>query len=217
MTLTHNGGPSWADAALSLTGEFLVEAPNGGLTPFGCEVVREMNRIGMLVDLSHVHSETMKRALQVTEAPVIFSHSSSRALCNHPRDVPDDILKLVAANGGIVMVTFVSEFVAGQFWVRGGKVGATVVEVADHIDHIREVTGSADYIGIGGDYDGASDLCRGLEDVGCYHNLTAELLFRGYSESDILKILSGNIMRVLRQAENVRDRITRVLVKTLAL
>lgn len=122
MTLTHNGGPSWADPALSLMGEFLPEAPLGGLTPFGCEVVQEMNRIGMLVDLSHVHTDTMKKALEVSVAPVIFSHSSSRALCNHPRDVPDDVLLLLAANGGVIMVTFVSEFVAGQFWVRGGKV-----------------------------------------------------------------------------------------------
>ena len=120
MTLTHNGGPSWADPALSLMGEFLPEAPNGGLTPFGCEVVQEMNRLGMLVDLSHVHSDTMRKALEVSHAPVIFSHSSSRALCNHPRDVPDDVLRLLAANGGVIMVTFVSEFVAGQFWVRGG-------------------------------------------------------------------------------------------------
>lgn len=138
MTLTHNGGPSWADPALSLTGAFLQEAPNGGLTTFGCKVVQEMNRIGMLVDLSHVHNATMKRALQVSRAPVIFSHSSSRALCNHPRDVPDDVLQLLVANGGVIMVTFVSEFIAGQFWVRGGKVGATVIEVADHIDHIRK-------------------------------------------------------------------------------
>jgi membrane dipeptidase len=205
MTLTHNGGPSWADPALSLTGEFMNEAPNGGLTLFGCQVVAEMNRIGMLVDLSHVHSDTMKKALQVSRSPIIFSHSSSRALCNHPRDVPDDVLLLVKDNGGVVMVTFVSEFIAGQFWVRGGKAGATVIEVADHIDHIRSVTGGVDNIGIGGDYDGASDLPRRLEDVGCYHNLTAELLLRGYSDEEVLKILSGNIMRVMIAAERVRD------------
>jgi membrane dipeptidase len=205
MTLTHNGGPSWADPALSLTGQFLQEAPNGGLTPFGCDVVYEMNRLGMLVDLSHVHHDTMKKALECSRAPVIFSHSSSRALCNHPRDVPDDVLQLLVANGGVIMVTFVSDFVAGQFWVRGGKAGATVIEVVDHIDHIKRVTGGVDNIGIGGDYDGASDLPRGLEDVGRYHNLTAELLYRGYSDEDILKILSGNTMRVLEAAERVRD------------
>lgn len=205
MTLTHNGGPSWADPALSPTGQFLVEAPRGGLTEFGSEVVLEMNRLGMLVDLSHVHSETMKRVLAISRAPVIFSHSSSRALCNHPRDVPDDVLRLLAANGGVIMVTFVAEFVAGQFWVRGGQVGATVVEVADHIDHIRQVTGGVDCIGIGGDYDGAEDLPRGLEDVGCYHNLTAELLLRGYLEEEVLKVISGNTMRVMLAAERVRD------------
>lgn len=146
MTLTHNGGPSWADSAVSQTGVFLEDAPNGGLSPFGKEVILEMNRIGMLVDLSHVHHITMRVALETTVAPVIFSHSSSRALCNHPRDVPDDILRMLPDNGGVVMITFVSDFIAGPFWVRGGKVGATVVEVADHIDHVKEVAG-IDHIG----------------------------------------------------------------------
>ena len=204
MTLTHNGGPSWADPALSPTGEFLPGAPLGGLSPFGREVVQEMNRIGMLVDLSHVHPVTMRVAMEVSSAPVIFSHSSTRALCDHPRDVPDDILRLLPANGGVVMITFVSNFVAGPFWVRGGKAGATLIEVADHIDHVRDIAG-IDHIGIGGDYDGCASLARGLEDVGCYPNLTAELLYRGYSDDDICKILSGNLMRVLEAVENVRD------------
>jgi membrane dipeptidase len=146
MTLTHNGGPSWADAALSIFGEFLHDAPNNGLSPFGKEVVLEMNRVGMLVDLSHVHHLTMKAALHTSRAPVIFSHSSTRALCDHPRDVPDDILRMLPANGGVVMITFVSAFVAGPFWVRGGKVGATVIEVADHIDHVKQVAG-IDHVG----------------------------------------------------------------------
>lgn len=146
MTLTHNGGPTWADSAVSITGEFIHDAPNNGLSPFGKEVVLEMNRIGMLVDLSHVHHVTMRVALEVSRAPVIFSHSSTRALCNHPRDVPDDILRMLPTNGGVVMITFVSKFVAGPFWVRGGKVGATVIEVADHIDHVKEVAG-IDHIG----------------------------------------------------------------------
>lgn len=204
MTLTHNGGPPWADAAMSVTGEHLAEAPLGGLTKFGCEVVKEMNRLGMLVDISHVHHVTMKRALEVSLAPVIFSHSSSRALCNHPRDVPDDILEMLKVNGGVIMITFVSDFIAGLFWVRGGKVGATVLEVADHIDHVKRVIG-IDHIGIGGDYDGCSKLPRGLEDVSCYPNLTAELLYRGYSEEDVGKILCGNILRVMEAAESVRD------------
>ncbi|CAE7682597.1 Dpep2 [Symbiodinium microadriaticum] len=208
MTLTHNGGPSWADPALSPTGEFLLEAPLGGLSPFGREVVTEMNRIGMLVDLSHVHHVTMRAALEVSRAPVIFSHSSSRALCDHPRDVPDEILRQLPANGGVVMITFVSNFIAGPFWVRGGKAGATLIEVADHIDHVKDVAG-IDHIGIGGDYDGCTSLARGLEDAGKYHNLSAELLYRGYSDEDICKILSGNLMRVLQAAEQVRDEMAR--------
>jgi membrane dipeptidase len=157
---------------------------------------------GMLVDCSHVHAVTMRAALAASRAPVIFSHSCSRAVCDHPRDVPDDVLALLAANGGVVMVTFVSSFVAGEFWVRGGAVGATVLEVADHIDHIRAVAGVA-HVGLGGDYDGCKAPARGLEDVSCYPTLTAELLFRGYSHDDIGKILSGNLFRVLRAAENV--------------
>lgn len=157
----------------------------------------------MLVDCSHVHTATMRAALEVTRAPIIFSHSSSRAVCNHPRDVPDDILRLLAVNGGVIMVTFVSGFIGGEFWVRGGKVGATVMDVADHIDHIRSVAG-IDHIGIGGDYDGCKSLARGLEDVSTYPTLTAELLYRGYSNNELEKILSGNLFRVLRAAEKVK-------------
>ena len=123
MTLTHNGGPGWADPAVNLDGSWVKEAPLGGLTDFGVAVVREMNRIGMVVDLSHVHEVTMKKALEVTRAPVMFSHSSSRALCAHPRDVPDEILLKLKENGGVIMIVFLSKFVAGEFWVSGGKVG----------------------------------------------------------------------------------------------
>ena len=204
MTLTHNGGPGWADPAVSSSGEFLVEAPLGGLTDYGIQVIHEMNRIGMLVDLSHTHPETMRRALEVTKSPVIFSHSSSRAVCDHPRDVPDDILEKVKINGGVVMVTFVSSFVAGKFWLRGGRVGATVIEVADHIDHIKSVAG-IDCVGIGGDYDGCTDLARGLEDVSGYPNLIAELLYRDYTEDEIKKINSNNLLRVLKANEAVKE------------
>jgi membrane dipeptidase len=159
----------------------------------------------MLVDLSHVHVATMVAAIGASRAPVIFSHSSSRAVCDHVRDVPDHVLQLVSANGGLVMVTFVSDFVAGKFWVRGGKVGATVIEVADHVCHIADVAG-VDHVGVGGDYDGCESLARGLRDVSCYPNLTAELLHRGWSDEDVRKVLSGNAIRVLRAAEAVRDR-----------
>ena len=204
MTLTHNGGPGWADPAVSSSGEFLVEAALGGLTEYGTQVIYEMNRLGMLVDLSHTHPETMRRVLEVTKAPVIFSHSSSRAICDHPRDVPHDVLEKVKENRGVVMVTFVSSFIAGKFWLRGGKVGATVIEVVDHIDHIKSVAG-IDCIGIGGDYDGCTDLARGLEDVSGYPNLTAELLYRGYTEEEIKKINYGNLIRVLKANEAVKE------------
>jgi len=202
MTLTHNGGPGWADPAVNLDGSFAHEAPLGGLAPFGKEVVKEMNRLGMMVDISHVHEKTMLAALDCSRAPVIFSHSSTRALCAHPRDVPDDILTRLKTNGGVVMIVFLSKFVAGEFWVRGGKVGATIIEVADHIDHAVKVAG-VDHVGIGGDFDGGSLFARGCEDVTCYVALTAELLYRGYTEEQLGKILGLNAIRVMEECEEV--------------
>ncbi|MBY0494769.1 MAG: dipeptidase [Cyanobacteria bacterium] len=205
MTLTHNGNLRWADAAAD-------KPAHGGLTKFGEEVVREMNRLGMLVDLSHVSPDTMEDALRVTEAPVIFSHSSARAICNVPRNVPDNILQIVAKNGGVVMVTFVPGFIsqavadfnAKPEAERKGMMApkATLSQVADHIDHIRKVAG-IDHIGLGGDFDGITDVVEGLEDVSKYPDLTAELLKRGYQDDDIKKILGLNVMRVMRQAEKV--------------
>ena len=205
MTLTHSANVPWADASL---GPVVL----GGLSKFGEEVVREMNRLGMLVDLSHVHPETMEDALRVTEAPVIFSHSSARAVCNVHRNVPDNILQLVAKNGGVVMVTFVPGFIsqavadydAKPAAERGGAPApkATLAQVADHIDHIRKVAG-IDHIGLGGDFDGISSVIVGLEDVSTYPALTAELLKRGYKDDDLKKILGLNVLRVMRQVEKM--------------
>jgi len=208
MTLTHNGGPGWADPAVALDGSFCNDAPLGGLAPFGVAVVREMNRLGMVVDISHVHALTMEKALDHSRAPVMFSHSSTRALCAHPRDVPDDILLKLKENRGIIMIVFLSKFVAGEFWVRGGKVGATVLEVADHVDHAVKVAG-IDCVGLGGDYDGGTPFARGLEDVGCYKALTCELLHRGYSDGDLGKILGLNAIRVLQECEDVAEEMKR--------
>jgi membrane dipeptidase len=205
MTLTHAKNTDWADSA--------TDTPqHGGLTSFGEQVVREMNWLGMLVDLSHVSPDTMADALRVTEAPVIFSHSSSRAICNVPRNVPDNILQLVAKNGGVVMVTFVPGFIsqavadfnARPEAERKGQTAprATLSQVADHIDHIRKVAG-IDHIGLGGDFDGITDVVQGLEDVSKYPDLTAELLRRGYSDADVKKIIGQNVLRVMRQAEKV--------------
>ena len=205
MTLTHSANLAWADASPG-------PATLGGLSKFGEEVVHEMNRLGMLVDLSHVSPDTMEDALRVTAAPVIFSHSSAKAICNVHRNVPDNILQMVAKNGGVVMVTFVPGFIsqavadfdAKPEAERKGLTApkATLSQVADHIDHIRKVAG-IDHIGLGGDFDGISSVVSGLEDVSKYPDLTAELLKRGYKDDDIKKILGQNVLRVMRQVEKV--------------
>ncbi|MEO6526277.1 MAG: dipeptidase [Gemmatimonadaceae bacterium] len=233
MTLTHNVTLEWADAALD-------SAKHGGLTPFGQEVVREMNRIGMLVDLSHVSPGTMSAALGVAEAPVIFSHSGARALVNHPRNVPDSILARVTKNGGVVMVPFVTAFVAPAVYaddealeaevaaIRGrrgrdtagiaadsrawraahARPTATIAQVADHIEHVRRVAG-VDHVGIGSDFDGISENVVGLEDVSKFPMLFAELARRGWSDADLAKLSSGNVLRALAQAERVAARLQR--------
>jgi membrane dipeptidase len=205
MTLTHSANLAWADASPG-------PAVLGGLSKFGEEVVREMNRLGMIVDLSHVSPDTMADALRVSEAPVIFSHSSVKALCNHHRNVPDNILQMVAKNNGVVMVTFVPGFISqavADFDARpeAERKGmtpptATLAQVADHIDHIRKIAG-VDHIGLGGDFDGITQVVQGLEDVSKYPDLTAELLKRGYKDDEIKKILGLNVLRVMRQVEKV--------------
>ena len=205
MTLTHSANLPWADAS--------TDTPVlGGLSKFGEEVIREMNRMGMLVDLSHVSPGTMEDALRVSEAPVIFSHSSAKALCNVPRNVPDNVLQLTAKNGGVVMVTFVPQFISQAVADHDAKKAegpaprATLAQVADHIDHIRKVAG-IDHVGIGGDFDGISSVILGLEDVSKYPDLTAELLRRGYSDDDIKKLLGLNVLRVMKQAEAVASKL----------
>ena len=221
MTLTHNVTLDWADAALD-------SAKHGGLTKFGEEVVREMNRLGMLVDLSHVSPATMSDALNVTEAPVIFSHSVARALNDHPRNVPDSILSRLKANGGVVMVTFVPAFISpdAKRWsasfdsvgrakgdtsawkASNPEVRATIGQTADHIEHIRNVAG-LDNVGIGGDFDGITYVVQGLEDVSKYPALFAELSRRGWTELALRKLAGENILRAFRQAERVSARLKR--------
>ena len=205
MTLTHSANLAWADASPG-------PAVLAGLSKFGEEVVREMNRLGMLVDLSHVSPDTMEDALRVTEAPVIFSHSSAKAICNVHRNVPDNVLQLVKKNNGVVMVTFVPGFISQAVADYDARPAAeranvpapkaTLSQVADHIDHIRKVAG-IDHIGLGGDFDGISSVVVGLEDVSTYPALSAELLKRGYSDEDIKKIIGLNVLRVMRQVEKV--------------
>ncbi len=223
MTLAHSDTLSWVDSA--------TDTPrHHGLSPFGAEVVREMNRLGMLVDLSHVSVETMKDALAISTAPVIFSHSSARAIADHSRNVPDDVLKLTARNGGVVMVNFFSGFVhpesarrmtnlfdvmrelrekypdeaefdrqRKQWQAENPLVPGTIHDLLDHIDHIVEVAG-IDHVGIGSDYDGVSMLPAQLEDVSTYPRITQGLLDRGYTAEQIHKVMSGNIMRVMKEA-----------------
>jgi membrane dipeptidase len=229
MTLTHNTTLDWADAAND-------RPRHDGLTPFGERVVKEMNRLGMLVDISHVSPATMADALRVSRAPVIASHSSAYALCPSPRNVPDNILALVKQNGGVIMVNFFSGFIvseaarkakatleqlqrdypnpqarsqAMETWYRteGAKLPrGTIKDVADHIDHIAKIAG-IDHVGIGSDFDGITRWPEGLEDVSSYPRLTDELLRRGYSEPDVHKILGGNILRVFREAGDVARRL----------
>ena len=200
-------GPRWAESALRRDGTIVHACTKGGgegLTAFGKEMVREFNRVGMMVDLSHVHAATMRSAIAASRAPVLFSHSGARAVCPHPRNVPDDVLPLVRANGGVVCVTFVSAFVSGPIRnTPGGK--ATLAQVADHVVHIRDAIG-IDHVGLGGDYDGCTELPVGLENTGCYVGLTAELLRRGFSEDDVAKVLGGNTLRVWAAAEAVARR-----------
>ncbi|MEE9205689.1 MAG: dipeptidase [Acidimicrobiia bacterium] len=231
MTLTHGSTIDWADAATD-------EERHGGLTAFGEQVVREMNRLGMLVDISHVSAETMRDVLRVTEAPVIASHSCARAIADHPRNVPDDVLRMLASNGGVIMVNFYSGFVVPEaapivqdmFGVRrrlraehrGDEAAferawtewqaanpiprGGVGHVVDHIDHIVQVAG-VDHVGLGSDYDGVTQLPEGLEDVSKFPTITEELIRRGYSDGDILKILGDNTLRALGAAEDAASRL----------
>jgi membrane dipeptidase len=230
LTLTHNRNTPWADSATD-------KPAAGGLTAFGREVVREMQRLGMLVDLSHVAPTTMNDVLDIAEAPVIFSHSSALALCDHPRNVPDQVLARLAGNGGVCMITFVPAFVSQSCrdWAlelieamerqgldpqdrskrsefRNEWTAAhprPTATLADVVAHADHVREVAgiDHVGLGGDYDGVDAQPEGLEDVSCYPALVAALLERGWSEEDCGKLTSGNLLRALHEAEASAERI----------
>lgn len=201
MTLTHSRNTEWADSATD-------QPEHNGLTEFGREIVREMNCIGMLVDLSHVSPKTMHDVLDIAQAPVIFSHSSARALCDHPRNVPDDVLRRLPENGGVVMINFMSGFIAPTETLRADREArGTYKDVADHVEHVIRLAG-IDHVGIGSDYDGVRRLPVGLEDVACYPHLTEELVQRGYDREQIHKVLGGNALRALRAAEEVSRRLS---------
>lgn len=232
MTLTHNDNVPWADSATD-------DEVLGGLSPFGEDVVREMNRLGMLVDLSHTSAGTMRHALRVTSAPVVFSHSSARAVCDVPRNVPDDVLTTLATNGGVCMVTFVPQFVSpavAEWRATGAEAAAAqgikntdlgafepfIAEwrsrhpqprttLSDVVAHVEHVreVAGVDHVGLGGDYDGTPTLPEGLEDVTGYPRLLAALADNGWSDADLGKLTSGNALRLLRDAELVAARTPR--------
>ena len=223
LTLTHNHNVPWADSATD-------EPVLGGLSDFGREVVAEMNRIGMLVDLSHVSADVMRQALDVSSVPVIFSHSSARALCSHPRNVPDDVLARLAGNGGLCMVTFVPKFVNQDVcdWTAEAKAAAAaegidtddvdaeeafletyrrahpgpVASIADVVSHIEHVreVAGVEHIGLGGDYDGVGELPVGLEDVSSYPVLLTALAERGWSDEDLAGLTCRNVLRTMADA-----------------
>jgi membrane dipeptidase len=234
MTLTHNVTLDWADSCNDVR-------RHGGLTDFGREVVREMNRLGMLVDLAHASPEVMAHALDASEAPLISSHSSCRALTDVTRNFPDTILRRLPKNGGVIMITFVGPFVSQaaadararamaelkprlegitdpverhrleRAHLRQQRLPkATIADVADHVEHARRLAG-ADHVGLGGDYDGNEEWPVGMEDVSTYPVLFAELIHRGWSDRDLVKLSRGNILRVMREAEATAARLRRRL------
>jgi membrane dipeptidase len=222
LTLTHNENVGWADSA--------TDAPAvGGLSDFGREVVAEMNRLGMFIDLSHVSTQVMHDALETTTAPVIFSHSSARALCDISRNVPDDVLARLPSNGGVCMVTLVPMFTSQSIadWYAeslrlvaksGGDPrdfddvnpvlqarlaeapACSAHDVADHVEHVREVAG-VDHVGLGSDYDGVMFHPEGMPDVSSYPVLLQVLRDRGWSDADLAKLAHGNVLRAMRDME----------------
>ena len=223
MTLTHNVTLDWADAVMD-------EPKNNGLTEFGNEVVGEMNRLGMMIDLSHVSPKVMSDVLNVTESPVIFSHSNARGLTDHPRNVPDSILVRLKDNGGVVMLSFIPFFVsqeaadfieAGDKTIKGCNTSdcleslgtdmpkANVGHVVEHIEYVRDLAG-IDHIGIGSDYYGSEDMPIGLEDVSKYPNLFAALIKKGWPDEDLKKLAGENILRVMRENEANARRIQKL-------
>jgi len=228
MTLTHNVTLDWADAALG-------EQTHGGLTNFGRAMVREMNRSGMMVDLSHTSPATMHQALDESRSPVIWSHAAARGLVDHPRNVPDDVLKRLPDNGGVVMVTFVPSFLSQEVWdmektlwdtgaplelisefrdawlaydAEHGAKRATIEQLIAHIEHVRDVAG-IDHVGIGSDYWGMPDGPLGLEDVSGFPRLFAALICHGWSEDDLGKLAGQNLLRAMRRVEEVAAQLQR--------
>jgi membrane dipeptidase len=196
MTLTHTNTNDWADSAGLNAPE---PATHHGLSPFGEEVVREMQRIGMLVDVSHVSDETFDDVMRVATCPVIASHSSARAVAPHRRNLSDDMLRALAKNGGVAMVNFFPGFIDPNYDATGGR-GTPLSLLIDHIAHVIDVAGE-DHVGLGADFDGVPSLPEGLGGVDGLPKITLELVRRGYSDDVVKKVLGENFLRVMEAAE----------------
>ncbi|HSL88320.1 MAG TPA: dipeptidase [Ignavibacteriaceae bacterium] len=228
MTLTWNHTHDWADAGLDST-------KHNGLNEFGKEVVREMNRLGMLVDISHVSDDVMRDVFEVSESPVIYSHSNARKFANTNRNVTDEILMKLKENNGIIMLSFVAFFVTQEYadwfaiydsvyssfkkenretarekieeWKKISPAPTVIIsDLADHFDHIKNLIG-VDHIGIGSDFDGFSDTIENLDDCSKFPNLFAELARRGWTESELKKIAGENFLRVFKEAEIISKKL----------
>lgn len=211
MTLTHTNTNNWADSAGGIGNP--PEKRHGGLSDFGREVVAEMNRLGMMVDISHVGDETFWDVIEATKSPIIASHSSCRALTNVPRNLTDDMLKAIAKNGGVVMINFYNGFINTDYAKPGDPMPTKTAQTATldmlmaHFDHAIKVAG-IDHVGIGSDFDGVDGMLpAGMEDVSKLPTITYELLKRGYSDADVKKVLGENLLRVMAENERVAKKL----------
>jgi membrane dipeptidase len=206
MTLTHWNTNTWADSSGDMTNDKVQH--HNGLTPLGKDIVHEMNRLGMMVDISHVADKTFYDALETSEAPIIASHSACRALTNVPRNMTDDMIRALAKKGGVIQMNIYCNFISQKSAdaPKDAPVRATLDDLVAHIDHVRQIAG-IDAIGIGTDFDGITCTPEGLDDVSKFPNLTRALLLKGYSPSDIKKIYGGNTLRLMREVEKVSARL----------
>ncbi len=206
MTLTHWNTNSWADSSGDITNDKIQH--HNGLTPLGKDIVREMNRLGMMVDISHVADKTFYDALETSEAPIIASHSACRALTNAPRNMTDDMIRALAKKGGVIQMNIYCNFISQKSAdaPKDAPVRATLADLVAHIDHVRQIAG-INAIGIGTDFDGITCTPEGLDDVSKFPNLTRALLLKGYSPDDIRKIYGGNTLRLMREVEKVSGRL----------
>lgn len=209
MTLTHWNTNSWADSSGDITNDKVQH--HNGLTPLGKDIVHEMNRLGMMVDISHVADKTFYDALETSEAPIIASHSACRALTNVPRNMTDDMIRALAKKGGVIQMNIYCNFISQKSAdaPKDAPVRATLDDLVAHIDHVRQIAG-IDAIGIGTDFDGITCTPEGLDDVSKFPNLTRALLLKGYSPADIRKIYGGNTLRLMREVEKVSARLRAV-------